>query len=135
MQLVDINWAAFAAAVVVKFILGAVWYSPPLFVRQWQAETGISSQDMGKRMPVALPVELVGAAITAFVLVHFIRYAGADSYIHGATVGFLSWLGFVATPSAGYVAFGSRKLKLTLIDNGYHLVGLVLMGAILGHFK
>jgi hypothetical protein len=135
MQPVAINWAAFAVAVVIKFVLGALWYSPPLFVRQWQAETGITSQDMGKRMPVALPVEIVGAAITAFVLVHAIRYAGADSYIRGATVGFLSWLGFTAVPSAGYVAFGSRSLKLTLIDNGYHLVGLLLMGAILGHFK
>ena len=38
-------------------------------------------------------------------------------------------------PMVGYVLYGSRKLKLTLIDNGYHLVGLVLMGAILGGWR
>ena len=32
-------------------------------------------------------------------------------------------MGFTAMPMVGYVLYGSRSLKLTLIDNGYHLAG------------
>jgi hypothetical protein len=135
MHLVAANWAALAAAIAANFVLGAVWYSPPLFVRQWQAETGISSQDMGRRMPVALPSQLISSVVTAFVLLFFVRCVGANSAAAGALVGFLGWLGFTAMPSLGYVAFGSRKSRLVLIDNGYHLVGLLLMGAILGAWR
>jgi hypothetical protein len=67
--------------------------------------------------------------------VHAIRYAAANSALLGAAVGFLAWLGFTAMPMLGYVGFGSRKLKLSLIDNGYHLIGTVIMGAILGGWR
>jgi hypothetical protein len=135
MQPVAVNAVAFALAVLAKFVLGSVWYSPVLLGKAWQAEIGCTPEQVMKRMRVALPVELVGTAITAFVLLHAIRYAGANSAVLAAAVGFLNWLGFVAVPSAGYVAFGSRSLKLTLIDNGYHLIGLLLMGAILGMWR
>ena len=135
MHSITINWAAFAVAVIAQFVLGALWYSPLLFVKAWQSETGHTPQDIGKRMPTALPGQLIGAAVTAFVLVHFIRYAGADTALAGAAVGLFAWLGFTAMPAMGYVLFGSRKLKLSLIDNGYHLAGVVLMGAILGGWR
>ena len=83
----------------------------------------------------AVEATTVASAVTAFVLVHAIRYAGANSAVLGAAVGFLSWLGFTAMPSLGYVLYGSRRPKLSLIDNGYHLVGFVVMGAILGAWR
>ena len=129
------NWAAFAVAIVANFALGALWYSPLLFVRQWQAETGLSNQDMGKRMPLAIPGQTIGSVVTAFVLLHLIIYAGASSALSGAGVGAACWLAFTAMPSLGYVLYGSRKPRLVLIDNGYHLVGLLIMGAILGGWK
>lgn len=135
MQAVAINWAAFAAAIGANFVLGALWYSPPLFVRRWQAETGVTDADMGARMPKAIPGQLIASVVTALVLVHLIRYAAATSAVLGAEVGFVCWLGFIAMPSVGYVLYGSRTLKLALIDNGYHLVGLLLMGAILGGWR
>ena len=127
-----INWAAFAAAIVANFALGALWYSPLLFVRHWQAETGLSNQEMGKRMAVAIPGQTIGSVVTAFVLLHLLIYAGARTALAGAGMGALCWLAFTAMPTLGYVLYGSRKAKLSLIDNGYHLVGLVIMGAILG---
>jgi hypothetical protein len=135
MQPVAINWAAFAAAVVVRFVLGALWYSPLLFVRPWQAEAGQTDADMKARMPKALPGELIGGAVMAFVLVHAIRYAGADTAVLGAVVGVLNWLGFMVVPSVSAVLFGSRSARIALIDNGYNLAGLIAMGAILGGWR
>jgi Protein of unknown function (DUF1761) len=135
MQPIVINWAAFAAAIAANFVLGGLWYSPLLFVRAWQAETGFTDQELGKRMPIALPGQLIASAVTAFVLLTFIRFAGANSAVFGASIGVVAWLGFTAMPTLGYVLYGSRKPKLSLIDNGYHLVGLVIMGAILGGWR
>lgn len=126
------NWAAFAAAIVANFVLGALWYSPLLFVRPWQSETGQSAEALGKHLPIGIPGQAVASVVTAFVLMHLILYAGAHSALAGAGVGAACWLAFTAMPSLGYVLYGSRKPKLALIDNGYHLAGLLIMGAILG---
>ncbi len=84
---------------------------------------------------IAIPGQAIASAVTAFVLVHFIRYAGANSALLGAAMGVLAWLGFTAMPSLGYVLYNSRKPRLSLIDNGYHLAGMVIMGAILGGWR
>ena len=71
----------------------------------------------------------------AFVLVHAVRYAGANSFALGAVVGFMNWLGFVAVTQLNHVLYAKRPLALVAIDAGYWLVGLVIIGAILGGWK
>ena len=38
----QVNWLAIIAAAIVMFGLGAVWYSPWLFVKQWAKAAGVS---------------------------------------------------------------------------------------------
>lgn len=40
MQQFPINWWALLAAVVVRMVLGGLWYSPLLFLNRWMALTG-----------------------------------------------------------------------------------------------
>jgi uncharacterized protein DUF1761 len=47
-------------------------------------------------------------------------------------VGALVWVGFVATVLAVTTYFGGRPRQLWLINAGYQLVALALMGAIHG---
>ena len=35
-----IDWLAVLAATIASFAVGAVWYSPLLFVKPWQRQTG-----------------------------------------------------------------------------------------------
>ena len=37
----EINWIAVIAATIAAFAVGALWYSPLPFVRQWQQEIGL----------------------------------------------------------------------------------------------
>jgi hypothetical protein len=87
---------------------------------------------MKAAMPKAMPVDLLGSLVTALILMHVVRYAGADSVVHGATVGFLCWLGFVAATTLAAVFYEGRPLKLFLINNGFLLLSLMVMGAIIG---
>jgi len=59
------------------------------------------------------------------------RVVCANSWAQGAAVGFFNWLGFVAVATLGSVTFEKRPLQLYLINNGYLLLALLIMGAVL----
>ena len=67
----------------------------------------------------------------AFVLVHAVRYAGATTAAQRAAVAFLNWLGFVFVATFMPVLYEGRPFKLFLINNGFDLLGLMLMEAII----
>jgi len=131
MREIAINWLALVVVVLVRMALGAAWFSPPLFVKPWLAASGMSEAQMKAGMPKALTFDLVGTIVMAFVLVHAVKYAGAQGIAQGAAVGFLNWLGFVAVTTLSATLHGHRPFKLWLISNGYQLVALLIMGAIL----
>lgn len=126
-----INWWALLAAVVARMVLGGIWYSPLLFLNRWLALTGRSHADMNSRMPMLLLVDLVSSLVMAFVLVHAVHYAGAVNWMQGAAVGFFNWLGFVATVTLGITLYERKPFALFVITNGWQLISLLLMGAIL----
>jgi hypothetical protein len=131
MQSVPINWWALLAAVVVRMVLGGLWYSPLLFFNRWKAATGRTDADMNSRMPMLLAVDLVSSLVMAFVLAHAVRYAGASTLAGGAVVGFFNWLGFVATVTLGITLYERKPFALYVITNGWQLISLMVMGAIL----
>ena len=107
------------AAVIIKQILGAFWYSLALFGPSWCKLAGVSEAEMKAGLVKALIPDVIGSALMAFVLVHAVHYAGAHNWAQGAAVGFFNWLGFVAVATLGSVTFEKRPLKLYLINNGY----------------
>lgn len=131
MEQFPINWLALLACVIFKQALGAAWYSPALFGARWSALTGVSPQEMQSGIVRALVPDVIGSALMAFVLLHAVHYAGANTLVLGAAVGFLNWLGFVATTSLGAVTFEKRPFALWAVNNSYLVIALVVMGAIL----
>lgn len=134
MQPIAINLLALGACVIVRFIVGGLWFSPLAFMKPWQAETGVGDEAMKARLPAALVSDLIGSILMAIVLAHAVRYAGASTLLTGAAVGVLNWLGFIAVTTFARVAYEGASLRLFSISSGYNLVTLVLMGAILGQW-
>jgi hypothetical protein len=64
------------------------------------------------------------------VLVHAVHYAGATGAAQGAAVGFFNWVGLVMVATLFSVTFEGRPFKLFAINNGFHALSLVIMGAI-----
>jgi hypothetical protein len=131
MRSFPINYWVLLAAVVIRMVLGGLWYSPLLFLGRWMALTGRSHADMNSRMPMLLLVDLVSSLVMAFVLVHAVHYAGAVTPAQGAAVGFFNWLGFVATVTLGITLYERKPFALFVITNGWQLISLMAMGAIL----
>ena len=134
-----INYPAVFVSALAYWILGAVWYSPLLFERpfialkSWtpeQVEAVRAASHAGE-----IGTALVVSVVTAYVLAHIVRLAGAETATSGMLAGFWLWLGFVVTTNLSTVLFEGRPLGLYLINNGYHLTGLLGMGALLAAWR
>ena len=130
-----VNWFAVVAAALSMFVLGAVWYSPVLFVNQWAKAAGVSRDGSPGSsfiyvMGGAFVLTLIMAANLAFFL------AGPDTtlgFALGASIAAgLGW----ATLSLWIISlFEQRPFAYVLINGGYLTVGFALMGLILGLWR
>jgi hypothetical protein len=131
MESFPINWWAVIVAALVKFVLGWAWYSPPVMGKQWQALVGQTDAEVRAGLPRAIPIDIIASLVMAFILLHAVHYAGATTLLQGAAVGFLNWLGFIATVQIGQVVYEKKPWRLFVINNVYLVVALIVMGAIL----
>lgn len=131
---VDLNYAAILVAAIAPMLLGMVWYSPALFGKTWVKLLGKNEQEMkkmGKQATNGYILTFVSALIMSYVLAHFVDYTMSTTAIQGVETGFWLWLGFVATTGMINFVWQNKHRNLYVIDNGYHLVSLMVMGAIL----
>ena len=135
MPQVHINFLAVLAAAVANMIIGSIWYSPGVFGKIWMGLIGKRVEDMKGRAGPAYAAAFVVALILAYVLAHFVGYTQAYSLGQGIQLGFWVWLGFVATTSTGDYIFAGRPRQLYFINNGYHLVTLLVNGALLAAWR
>jgi hypothetical protein len=126
---------AFLAAAVAAWLIGALWYSPVMFAKPWVKAHGYTPEQLAAMQVMqgkVIAATLVAMILMAAVLQVFLRHLGADSAGDGVQWAFHSWLGF-AVP-LGFIAhlYSQKKIAAWLIDAGYQLVYLLVMGAILG---
>lgn len=133
---VHINYLAILVSAIIMFGLGALWYSPVLFAKPWLSSLGKTGEQLQedarqRSMILTFGLSFIAYFVMAFVMSHVIDYAAAKTLSDGLRTGFWLWLGLVATTSLVLSLFESRSLRLYLIDMGYHLIGMLIMGGIL----
>lgn len=130
-----VNWLAVIAAALSMFVLGAVWYSPVLFVKQWAKAAGLEI-DYAKRgnFAVILGTSFVLTLIMAANLAFFL--AGPETTL-GFAIGAAVAAGFGwATLSLWVISlFERRPFMYVLVNGGYLTIGFALMGLILGVWR
>ncbi len=126
----SINLLAVVVAAIVGFVIGGVWYAPPVSGNAWLKLLGKRREEIGK--PGQIAGIFVLTLITAFVLAVFIGYAGAKTALDGAIIGLWTWFGFNLTETAGTVMYEGKPIKLLAINAGLGFVIFLVMGAILG---
>jgi hypothetical protein len=128
-----IAWYWVLLAAVVYFGIGAAWYSPALFGKQWAKELGRKPGDMGANAGQAMVVTFLTMLVLVMTEAYFVHATGTQGMWRGFYLGVKLWLGFAATTALVNNSFQSSSKKLYAIDQGYHLVGIALAGAILAH--
>ncbi len=134
-----VNWMAVLVAVVANMALGFSWYSPAMFANEWIKLMGWDIKKMKKPSSDEMTKSMIGGVVSsglmAYVLSHFADYVGANTWMLGLQLGFWVWLGFIATVNIGIVLWERKPCKLFLINTGYWLVSLLMMGAIIGGWQ
>lgn len=127
----EINQLAVWAAAVSAFVLGGLWYAPPVFGRAWQREAGLSDEQLrGGNMAKIFGVAFVLTLLAAYVFALFLGARPAAGFAIGA--GFAAGLGWVATSFGINYLFERKSLRLWLINGGYHTAQFTLFGVVLG---
>jgi len=125
-----INIIAVLAAAGSTFLIGGLWYSPALFGNAWMAENGFTAEGMkNANMAKIFTLAFLLGLIAAVNLAMFIGEENRPAM--GALWGFLAGFGWVATFIGTHYLFERRSLRLFLINAGYSIVALTIMGLII----
>jgi len=131
-----INITAVLIAALANMAIGALWYSKLLFQNPWADMLGRKMEDMrGKNAIQGYISAALASLVMSYIFALVIETTQARDAISGASIGFWLWLGFVATTTMVDYVFAGHRKKLYLINVGYPLVSLLVMGAILGALK
>jgi len=131
MQDIHFNYLAIAAAALVSFAIGGLWYSPILFAKAWMREAGMT-EEQAQQAPLGriFGLSALAALVMSFNLAAFLGDKASFSF--GLFAGTATGLGWVAMSLGVIYLFEQRSLKLWLINSGYQVVAYAAMGAILG---
>ena len=131
-DLAQVSWLGVIVGAAIYFFLGALWYSPPLFAKPWQAAIGWDeSKPQPQTNPMTYVVPAVLYLIVGVAMAMLAAATGTDSLTEGLVLGLLTGLGF-ALPMTGVEAtFDPNKPKPMawfLITVAYHLIGFAILG-------
>jgi len=137
MAFAGINYWAVLLAAAAAWIFGAVWYR--VFSKPWLKATARTPEEVHALKGTSAEyrsylVVLVALIVMAWMLAGVLGHLGPGQVTvrNGVISAVFSWLGFVATVIVVSNTFARRPLLLTVIDGGYWLGSLVLMGAVVG---
>jgi hypothetical protein len=142
MEELDINYIAVIVAAIIPLVTGFIWYNPSVFGTAWMKETGMT-EEKAKSMN---PGKTYGLAVVFAFLIAFFMWPqvmlggapgephGADPFMtfkHGALHGAMVGLFFVLPVFATNALFEMKSAKYVLINAGYWIVTMALMGGLI----
>lgn len=134
MAFFELNWIPILVSAIVSMVIGFIWYSPKVFGNQWMRLMKFKKADM-KKMKVKPAFAYLGmfviTLVANFVLSLLIKISVPESVIGGALIGFLVWLGFIATTTFSGVLWANKRRELYMIENGHYMLSFVIAGIIL----
>lgn len=163
-MMVKLNFMVIALAALIPMVMGFIWYHKALFGRAWQKEVGITDAqtkeaNMAKMLIGSYVLSFMLALILSTLVIHqfgvqsMLNGAEGDqakqildwtseyfmgnhrNFGHGAFHGFFIGLLLVLPVMWTNGLFELRSTKLTLINGGYWLVSISIMGGVLCQFS
>jgi len=130
-----INHLAVFVCALLSLGIGGLWYSPLLFFKAWQRQTGLSDEQVAKANPIkTYSLTLILAWIISYNLAFFLGDSKTN-WQWGLIAGLLAGVGWVFTTFVIISLFEQRALKYILINGGYIVVYFGLIGFVLGIWR
>lgn len=118
----------------VAYAIGALWYSPVMFGKEWMKLIGMGEKEiksakskMGQMYAIGLVCNLIGA----FVLARLLVWVRASELVEVVKIAGWVWLGFVAVWMLNGWLYERKPLKLFVINAGYALAAIEAAAVVL----
>jgi hypothetical protein len=132
-----VNWWAIAVSAVVFFLIGWLWYDV-LFGNAWVAALGKTQQQMaaGEANPAyPLILSLAMAFFLSYGVARMLSWLAPMSAMRGAAIGLSMGLLIFGSMTWMDYTYEMRGSTLTLIEVGYVVVGMGVIGLIEGAWR
>jgi Protein of unknown function (DUF1761) len=129
MDLLSYNWLAIILAAISSFALGFIWYLPQVFGKIWQRLAGLSDEAIRRGNLFTI----FGSAFGLSIIMSAILYPMVEgrTFLEGFTLGLVLGVGFLACSMGINYLYQRKSIVLWLIDAGYQVLSLALMGGII----
>ena len=130
-----INWLSMVIATLIPLVVGFIYYNKNLFGTAWMNSLGKTEEDLKKgNKAVIFGLSIVLSFLLAFFLLNFNNSPGQegefDTFKHGAFHGFFISVVVGIPIMVINGLFELKKAKNMLINIGYWILTLVLMGGV-----
>jgi uncharacterized protein DUF1761 len=130
----DLNWLAVIVAAIAYFVLGALWYAPPVFGKPWQRSIGWEIPADQRPNPAVFLSPAITCVVASIAVGALAVATGTDTIGEGIVLGLFAGIGIAAAVLFVTAIFEPTKpdrMTWFLITAGYHLVGLLIASVIL----
>jgi hypothetical protein len=129
----DLNWLAVIVAALLYFLLGGIWYMPPVFGDRWTRSIGWDASEEESPGPAFYIAPAITAVIATIVVAMLAAATGSSTVGEGIVLGLLVGVGVAGTVlfTTGY--FDPHKPQPMTwfgITAGYHAVGILIAAII-----
>jgi hypothetical protein len=131
-----INVWAVVVAWLINMVVGAFWYSPAGFAKQWSKLTGVNIM----KIPVAeankiISFVAVSALIQALTLAVILNSLDVSGVMEGLQVGLLLWFGLVTATTVGVTLYQRLGWKFMALNSSYFLVVMTINSVIISSWR
>lgn len=116
------------------YLLGWLWYGA-IFGGTWTRLANVSPGAMRASDPVPYIVAAATSLVLAYVVALVLDRSTKPSVAQGAALGLLLGVGLVASTMLENYLYEARPVSLWLINAGYVVVGMTMIGAIVGGWR
>ncbi|HET6686834.1 MAG TPA: DUF1761 domain-containing protein [Jiangellaceae bacterium] len=135
----ELNWLAVIVAALAYFVLGALWYAPPVMGKTWMAAGGMEMPADDQRPGAGIyMVPLAGSILSAVALGMLAEATATDTIGEGFVLGIVVAVGFALAIALVTATFESNKPKPMVwgaINAGYHALGIIVAGLIIAAWQ
>ena len=123
------NYINICIAIIVAYALGALWYSPVLFAKQWKKLAKLKGKISMSAKDVVQSILLTIIMVVA--LAFALDYAYINTVLDAGIAAIIVWIGFIVPVMYSPVIWKKQDIKLFWLESVHYLVVFVVVALIL----
>ncbi|HSA84184.1 MAG TPA: DUF1761 domain-containing protein [Patescibacteria group bacterium] len=131
-----LNYWALGVTWLINIIVGAFWYSPAGFGKQWAKLSGIDHMKIPeKEATKAISFVAAAALVQTLTLALIINSLNPSTAAHGLWIGLVLWLGLTAATTVGNTLYQRLSWKFWWLNSSYFLLVMAINSVILSTWR